>query len=179
MASEPSGNEAFFDPYLEELIRRTQFQTEGSIADLELRDQRLQQDLALAEPFMRRRFGQQMTQARGNLAGRGLHGGVVNQQLGDLGEEQAFASGQFEQDFRRGREDIQRQIARLEQEGGIGIAEEGRRAAGRASQDALGRGPSVGPSVSSPPSTSPGQSPSNQERGKRTTKRPSGNFIPM
>lgn len=106
----------FFDPTLAQQRRASAFDTETGIADLRLQESRLKEDTNIFRPFLNRRFKQQADKVAGDVAGRGFSGrrsGIMNQSLGDLSEEQAFTSGEFERRNIRGMEDIERAIANL------------------------------------------------------------------
>lgn len=127
----------FFDPGLAELQRQIALQTTQGVADLNLRKDRLIEDQNLFRPYLERRFGQQAQKTAANAAGRGFHGtrqGITSRLLGKLGEEQAFALGEFERRGTRGLEDIERAIARLSESGIREGAEGTRRGAANASQ---------------------------------------------
>lgn len=130
----------FFDPGLAQLQRQLLHQQTTGVADLRLKGQRLQEDQNLFRPYMERRFGQQMEKTSASAAQRGFHGesgsGVLRGLLADVGEEQAFARGQYERKATRGMEDVERAIANLTS-GTIRQGAEGvRSGAGRASERA-------------------------------------------
>lgn len=106
----------FFDPMLSELQRQLQHSLTTGTADLNLNKSRVLEDQALMRPFMERRFKNQMSAQAANVAGRGFAGsdsGIMRSQLGDLGEDHAFARGQFERQGARDLTDIDRAIASL------------------------------------------------------------------
>lgn len=126
----------FFDPMLAELQRQLQFQQTTGKADLQLDRQRTLEDVNLMRPFMERRFARQMNRGAANIADRGFHGqnsGIMREGLGDIGEEQAFAAGQFERGAARDVTDIDRAIAALTSSTTRRGAEGVRQGAGRAS----------------------------------------------
>lgn len=130
----------FFDPYLAELQRQLQHQLTTGTADLRLDQQRLTEDFNLMQPFMERRFGQQLKTEANSVAGRGFHGnrsGIMKTALGNLAEDQAFARGQHERQFARGSEDIERAIASLTARTTLGGAEGVRKGAGNATNRAI------------------------------------------
>jgi hypothetical protein len=130
----------FFDPYLAELQRQLQFQQTTGQADLQLKGQRLQEDANLMRPFMERRFAQQFHRTAADVAGRGFHGqgsGIMRSALGNVAEEQTFASGQFERNVARGAEDIERSIQQLTGQTTLAGAEGVRRGAGNATGRAI------------------------------------------
>lgn len=129
----------FFDPGLAQQQRMNQFETETQIADKQLERDRLIEDQNLFRPYLERRFGRQMDQRAGSVAGRGFHGsesGVMKESLGELGEEQTYTMGEFERRNTRGLEDIERAIANLTARSTIEGAENVRGGAGRASERA-------------------------------------------
>lgn len=134
------GSATFFDPYLAELQRQLQHEQATGTADLQLRRQRLDEDMNLMRPFMESRFGQQLKRTAGDVAGRGFHGagsGIMRSQLGNVAEEQAFARGQFERQGTREAEDIERAIAALTARTTMAGAEGVRQGAGNATGRAI------------------------------------------
>lgn len=126
----------FFDPMLSEMQRQLQFQQTTGTADLQLDRQRTLEDMNLMRPFMERRFGKQMQRGAAGVAGRGFSGqnsGIMRSALGDIGEEQTFAAGQFERGAARDVSDIDRAIAALTSSTTRQGAEGVRQGAGRAS----------------------------------------------
>lgn len=130
----------FFDPMLSELQRQLQHTLTTGTADLNLQRDRTLEDMNLMRPFMERRFRQQMGRQAADVAGRGFHGqqsGIMRSQLGNLGEDQAFAQGQFERSGARDITDIDRAIASLTARTTMGGAEGVRGGAGRAAGRAM------------------------------------------
>lgn len=132
----------FFDPVMAELQRRTSLQVEQGTADLQLQGQRLTEDynLMLGTPEAPGRFRRQMAQdmrtTADSVAGRGFHGqnsGVMRNKMKRLGTDQTDALAQFQRNYSRSMEDIQREIANLEQTGIITGAEGTLGGAGRSS----------------------------------------------
>lgn len=125
----------FFDPYLAELQRNQQLKLQRGTADMQLQSQRLTEDMNLMRPYMERKFGQQMDRAAAGAAGRGISGssGAMRNTLAPIGEDQAFARGQFEQRGARQQDDLSRNIARLAEDTTMTGAEGVRKGAGNAS----------------------------------------------
>jgi hypothetical protein len=135
----------FFDPYLSQLQRQLAFDTETGVADLQLQQNRLQEDSNLFRPYLERRFGNQANQAAEGVAGRGFHGsrsGIMRKKMGGLAKDQTYTMGQFERGTARGMEDIERAIANLTGRNTIMGAEGVREGAGRAAQGAYPQFPS-------------------------------------
>lgn len=131
---------SFFDPYLAELQRQLQHEQATGTADLQIRQQRLDEDMNLMRPFLERRFGQQMSRTAEGVAGRGFHGsrsGIMRGQLGELAEDQAFRAGEFERAGARESADIERAIAALTSRTTLQGAEGVRQGAGNATQRAV------------------------------------------
>lgn len=130
----------FFDPGLAELQRQLAFQQATGTADLSLERNRVLEDANLMRPYMERRFSRAMNDKAASTAGRGFHGsesGIMREELGQLGEDQAFASGTFERNSARDLEDIERAIATLTQQNTLKGAEGVRKGAGRAGERAI------------------------------------------
>lgn len=130
----------FFDPMLAELQRQLQHSLTTGTADLNLSKSRALEDQALLRPYMERRFKNQMGAQAANVAGRGFAGeksGIMQSELGDLGEEHAFARGQFERQGARDITDIDRAIAALTARTTMGGAEGVRAGGARASNRAI------------------------------------------
>ena len=133
MATQPP----FFDPTLALVQRQSAFDTQTGTADLRLQGQRIQEDQNLFRPFLERRFKRQARQQADSVAGRGFHGkhsGIMRTKMGELGEDQAYAMGEFERGTARGLEDVERAIGNLTQRNILTVGEETRAGAGRASQ---------------------------------------------
>jgi hypothetical protein len=125
----------FFDPMLSELQRQLQHQLTTGTADLQLERSRALEDMNLMRPYIERRFGQQMKQQAGNIAGRGFHGdrsGVMRSGLAELGEDHTWARGQMERSHARDITDIDRAIAGLTASTTMTGAEGVRKGAGNA-----------------------------------------------
>lgn len=134
----------FFDPSLAMLQRQLAFDTTTQTADLRLQGQRLEEDQNLFRPFLERRFKRQADQQAGNVAARGFSGGnqgIMNSQMAELGQEQAYTAGEFERKGARGMEDIERAIANLTQRNTIAGAEGVRTGAGNAADRTMPRYP--------------------------------------
>lgn len=130
----------FFDPMLAELQRQLQHSLTTGTADLNLNKSRVLEDAELLRPFMARRFEQQLARKAADVAGRGFAGeesGIMRSGLGDLAEDQAFASGQFEKGVSRDVTDIDRAIAALTARTTMGGAEGVRAGAGRSADRAI------------------------------------------
>lgn len=130
----------FFDPYLSELQRQLQHQLTTGTADLQLDRSRTLEDINLMRPYIERRFQQQMGAKAADVAGRGFAGdksGIMRSQLGELGEEHAFARGQVERRGARELTDIDRAIAALTSGTTRSGAEGVRQGAGRATNRAI------------------------------------------
>lgn len=127
----------FFDPSLALLQRQSAFDTQTGVADLRLQGERMQEDQNLFRPFLQRRFKRQARQQADSVAGRGFHGsqsGIMRTKMGELGEDQAYAMGEFERGSARGLTDIERAIGNLTQRNIMTVGEGTRTAAGSASQ---------------------------------------------
>lgn len=130
-----TSTQPFFDPNMAMQQRQLAFDTTTRTADMRLNGQRLQEDANLFRPFLERRFKTQANSKAGETAARGFHGarsGVMREGLGRLGEEQAYAAGEFERGTARGLEDIERSIANLTSRNILSGAENTRGGAGRA-----------------------------------------------
>lgn len=127
----------FFDPWMAEFQRQLELDTSRGIEDLNLQDARLQQDANLMRPFMERQFAQQAKGAASGVAQRGFAGnrsGPMRGAMTRVGENQAFARGQFEREHTRKRDDIQLLIDRLNQDRILQGAESTRKGAGNAAE---------------------------------------------
>lgn len=125
----------FFDPMLSELQRQLQHQLTTGTADLQLDRTREIEDMNLLRPYMERRFAKQMKAEAGSIAGRGFHGnrsGIMQSGLAELGEDQAWATGQQERSHARTVTDIDRAIAALTAQTTMTGAEGVRKGAGNA-----------------------------------------------